>query len=94
MPPRNPLTNEQRRVLRIIARMPLASAANLASVLDIAEDRVRRMLATLKSGGWADSVMRGMTERRQHRWFLTRECSRCPTPCTRPQPHWRSLLAC
>ena len=73
MPPRNPLTNEQRRLLRIIARMPLASAANLASVLDIAEDRVRRMLATLKSGGWAESVMRGMTERRQHRWFLTRK---------------------
>ena len=53
--------------------MPLASAANLASVLDTTEDRVRRMLASLKSGGWADSVMRGMTERRQHRWFLTRQ---------------------
>ena len=73
MAPRQPLTGEQRRLLRIIARMPLASAANLASVLDIAEDRARRMLATLKSGGWADSVKRGMTERRQHRWFLTRK---------------------
>ena len=73
MAPRQPLTAEQRRLLRIVARMPLASTANLASVLDIAEDRVRRMLAILKSGGWADSVMRGMTERRQHRWFLTRQ---------------------
>ncbi len=58
--------------MRIIARMPLVSAANLASILDMTEEQVRRMLATLKSGGWADSVMRGMTDRRQHRWFLTR----------------------
>ncbi len=72
MAPLQPLNDEQRRLLRIIARMPLASAANLASVLDIGEDRVRRLLASLKGGGWADSVMRGMTEIRQHRWFLTR----------------------
>ncbi len=59
--------------MKIVARMPLASAANLAPILDTTEERVRRMLATLKSGGWADSVLRGMTERRQHRWFLTRK---------------------
>ena len=73
MPPREPLTNEQRRLLRIIACMPLASAANLTPILDLSEDRIRRMLGTLKSGGWVESVMRGMTERRQHRWFLTRK---------------------
>lgn len=73
MAQRGPLNDEQRRLLRIIARMPLASAANLAPVMDIGEDRVRRMLATLRVGGWADSVMWGMTERRQHRWFLTRQ---------------------
>ncbi len=73
MAPRQPLSAEQRRLLRIIARMPLASAANLASILVMPEDRVRRMLATLKRGGWVESVMRGMTERRQHRWFLTRQ---------------------
>ena len=73
MPPQEPLTNEQRRLLRIIARMPLASAANLASILDLSEDRIGRMLGTLKSGGWVESVVRGMTERRQHRWFLTRK---------------------
>ena len=73
MPPRQPLTEEQRRLLRIIARMPLTSVANLASVIDITEERVRRMLATLKSGGWVESVALGMTERRQHRWFLTRK---------------------
>ena len=73
MAPRQALTAEQRRLLRIIARMPLASAANLALTLDLSEGQIGRMLATLKSGGWADSVMRGMTERRQHRWFLTRQ---------------------
>ena len=73
MAQREQLTNEQRRLLRIIARMPLASAANLAPILGQAEDRVRRMLGTLRSGGWVESVVRGMTERRQHRWFLTRK---------------------
>ena len=72
MAQREQLTNEQRRLLRIIARMPLASAANLAPVLGLAEDRVRRMLGALHGGGWIESVVRGMTERRQHRWFLTR----------------------
>ena len=49
----------------------MASAANLSPILGLAEDRVRRMVGTLRSGGWVSSVMRGMTERRQHRWFLT-----------------------
>ena len=39
MPRRDPLTNEQRRLLRIAARMPLASVANLAPVLDLEEDK-------------------------------------------------------
>ena len=73
MAQREQLTNEQKRLLRIIARMPLASAANLAPILGLPEDRVRRMLGTLRSGGWVESVVRGMTERRQHRWFLTRK---------------------
>ena len=72
MAPRQPLNDEQRRLLRIAARMPLASVANLAPVLDLDEDKVRRMLGSLRRGGWVTSVMRGMTERRQHRWFLTR----------------------
>ena len=71
MPRQEPLNDEQRRLLKITARMPLASVANLASVLDLSEDRVRRMLGTLKSGGWVASLMRGMTERRQRRFFLT-----------------------
>ena len=72
MAPRQPLNDEQRRLLRITARMPLASVANLAPVLDLDEDKVRRMLGTLRQGGWVTSLVRGMTERRQHRWFLTR----------------------
>ncbi len=68
---RHPLNDEQRRLLRITARMPLASVANLASVTGLDEERVRRLLNRLRSGGWVSSVMRGMTERRQHRYFLT-----------------------
>ena len=69
---REPLTDQQRRLLKITARMPLASVANLAPVLELDEERVRRMLGTLRSGGWVTSVVRGMTELSQHRWFLTR----------------------
>ena len=73
MATRQPLNEEQRRLLKITARMPLASVANLAPILGMTEERVRRMLGTLHNGGWIESVMRGMTERRQHRWFLTRK---------------------
>jgi len=71
MAPRQPLKGEQRRLLRITARMPLASVSNLALVMGLDEERVRRMLNRLRSGGWVASVMRGMTERQQHRYFLT-----------------------
>ena len=71
MAPRQPLNDQQRRLLKITARMPLASVANLASASGATEDRVRDMLGRLRSGGWVESVMRGMTERRQHRFFLT-----------------------
>ena len=70
---REQLNDEQRRLLRITGRMPLASVANLAPVLALDEERVRRMLGALRWGGWVTSVVRGMTERRQHRWFLTRQ---------------------
>ena len=53
--------------------MPLASVANLASILGATEDRVRAMLGRLRRCGWVASVLRGMTERRQHRFFLTRQ---------------------
>ena len=68
-----PLNQEQRRLLRITARIPLASVGNLIPILGMTEDKLRRMLATLRVGGWIESVVRGMTERRQHRWFLTRK---------------------
>ena len=69
MAQREQLNDGQRRLLRIIARMPLASVSNLG----VSEDRVRDMLGRLRRGGWVTSVVRGMTERRQHRWFPTRE---------------------
>ena len=53
--------------------MPLASVNNLASVMETTEDQVRGILGRLRSGGRVKSVVRGMTERRQHRWFLTRK---------------------
>ena len=50
MAARRTLSPEQRRLLRITGRMPLASVSDLAPVLDMSEERVRRMLAALKSG--------------------------------------------
>ena len=70
---REPLHAEERRILRIVAAMPLVSVSNLVAVLDMAEATVRRMLGALRRGGWVTCVARGMTERRQHRWFLTRK---------------------
>ena len=73
MAARQPLNDDERRLLRIAARMPLASVANLAPVLDLDEEKVRRMLGRPAHGAaGSQSVVRGMTERRQHRWFLTR----------------------
>ena len=71
MAPRQPLNDEQRRLLKITGRMPLASVANLAPVLGLDEERVRRILGRLRSGGWVESVMRGMTDSTQHRFFPT-----------------------
>ena len=73
MAARQPLNDDERRLLRITARMPLASVANLAPVLGLDEEKLRRMLDALRRGGWVTSVLRGLTERRQHRWFLTRQ---------------------
>ena len=58
MAPRQPLNGDQRRLLKITARMPLASVNNLASVSGMTEEWVRGMLGQLRSGGWVTSVMR------------------------------------
>ena len=76
MAPRQPLNDEQRRLLRITARMPLASVANLASGAgNLDEEKVRSHAGPPCAGAAGlTSVVRGMTERRrQHRWFLTRQ---------------------
>ena len=59
MAARRTLSPEQRRLLRITGRMPLASVSDLAPVLDMSEERVGRMLRTLKSGGWAEVFIEG-----------------------------------
>ena len=98
MAARQPLNDDERRLSRITARMPLASVANLAPVLGLDEEKVRRMLCALRRGGWVTSVVRGMTERRQHRWFLTRRAvdllyvtdHQHPAPRGQPDVHYRS----
>ena len=72
MPRREPLTNEQRQLLKISARMPLASVANLAPVLGLEEEKVRRMLGALRRVGWVASVVRARNQRCWRRWFLAR----------------------
>ena len=72
MAPRRSLGDEQRRLLRILGLMPLVSVSNLIPILGRDEGGIRRTLNRLRGGGWVWSVRRGMTERRQERWFLTR----------------------
>ena len=52
MAARQLLNDDETRLLRITAKMPLASVANLAPVLGLDEERVRRMLGALRRGGW------------------------------------------
>lgn len=44
MAPRQPLNDEQRRLLKIAARMPLVNVTNLALVTGLDEEKVRKML--------------------------------------------------
>ena len=61
----------QQRLLRIIGRMPLASAEDLAPMLDAAAPQLRRQLVSLQNAGLVASFRRGMSQRPQDRWFLT-----------------------
>lgn len=72
MAPREVMSDEQTRLLRITGLMPLASASNLGPILGMGERNIRRMWGRLRRSGWVWSVRWGMTERRQERWFLTR----------------------
>ena len=51
MVPRQPLNDEQRRLLRITAGIPLSNVTNLALVMGLDEEKVRWMLNRLRSGG-------------------------------------------
>ncbi len=48
---REPVTSEQRRLLKIIARKPLTSVTNLAPALGPDEEKARRMMDVLRRGG-------------------------------------------
>ena len=56
--------------------MPLASAPNLAPILETDEHRVRARLSPVRRAGWIASVHVGMTEPQQQRWFLTGRAAR------------------
>ena len=61
---RYPIISEQRRLLNLAARVPLASGANPVSVGPGRGQRAKRMLGALHCGGWVTSVVWGMNERR------------------------------
>lgn len=62
---------DQRRLLRLIGLMPLASVADLAPILGVPGPRLGAHLGRLRRGGWLGAVRRGMTMPPQQRWFLT-----------------------
>lgn len=64
------------RLVRIVGRMPLASAPNLAPILGMDERQVRARLGSLRRTGWIGTVSAGMIEARQQRWFLTGQAAR------------------
>ncbi len=65
------IDKSDQRVLRIIGRMPLASAADLAPILERSTQRTRHKLNDLRGDGLLMSVRRGMSEPPRDRWFLT-----------------------
>ncbi len=72
----SPLRADDRRLIRLLGRMPLASAHNLAPILGRHARRVRTRLGVLQRDGWLHSMNVGMTEPRQQRWFLTSQAAR------------------
>ena len=64
------------RLIRIVGRMPLVSAANLVPILGADERRVRARLGSLRRAGWVANMSAGMTEPRRQRWFLTSRAAR------------------
>lgn len=71
--PSSTLSEDDRRLLRTIGRMPLVSAENLVPTLNRKRRGIEAELGRLQGGGWVDSIRVGMTEAPQTRWFLTRQ---------------------
>lgn len=69
------LSAADQRLVRIIGRMPLASAPNLAAILTDDVRRVRAQLGSLRQAGWIAPMNVGMTEPRQQRWFVTSQAA-------------------
>lgn len=65
-----------RHLISLVGRMPLASAANLAPIVGLNENRVRARLVWLRRAGWLASMRVGMTEPQQQRWFPTGRAAR------------------
>ena len=63
--------DDDKRRLRIVGRMPLASASDLDPVVGADEADLRERMQGLRSAGWLASVRRGMLRRAQDRWLLT-----------------------
>ena len=87
------LTDEQRRLLRLIGLMPLASADDLSLVLDTPADVLQRRLVRLRRNGWLTSIRRGMAEAPRSRWLLTRRSIErlYATDHSHPNPRERRL---
>ncbi len=85
------LSQDQRRVLRLVGLMPLAAAAELALVLNAPPDGLRRRLSALRRSGWLASLRCGMSEPAQTRWLLTRRSLEhlYATDHTHPRPRER-----
>lgn len=69
------LSAADQRLVRIIGRMPLASAPNLAAILADDVRRTRARLGSLRHAGWIEAMSIGMLEAPQQRWFATSQAA-------------------
>ena len=65
------LSSFDERLLRIVGRMPLISAEELAAIVGVRPDQLEQELSGLRLSGWLTSAHRGMLETPRERWLLT-----------------------
>ena len=83
--------DDDERLLRIVGRMPLASAGDLVPVVGADESDLRERMQGLRSAGWLASVRRGMLRRSQDRWFLTLRSVETLYACDHAHPNLREI---